>query len=374
MEAPKVEHVFDHLRRHPSAAGLSVALAAIATSVAAGAAIRRDRDPFSAHELTELGCMQEFNVIATDGVALSVCEQGPSDAELTVVFSHGFCLRKDAWHFQAADIASWFPHRVRMVFYDQRGHGSSQHSHTDGVSINQLGDDLHSVVEKTVTGGQVILVGHSMGGMSVLNYVHRYREQQPAPVAGVCLVSTAAGGLHDFGLGQVLSSTPVSWLAKSATAAPGVFNRWRGGINWLIGPMVRAASFGDLLATSPTIAKFSEMMIRDTDAETIGRFFAVLREYDHYEHVQSLNDIPTRIVCGTSDMLTAHEHSLDISQLLPHSSLALLPGVGHMSLLERSTDVSLEIAALISSVVGPAHQRLPLPGPRLHSEPTERGE
>ena len=64
-------------------------------------------------------------VTTPDGVPLAVREVGPQDAPLTVVFAHGFCLRMGAFHFQRARLAEQWGPQVRMVFYDQRGHGQS---------------------------------------------------------------------------------------------------------------------------------------------------------------------------------------------------------------------------------------------------------
>ena len=64
-------------------------------------------------------------VTTPDGVDLAVREVGPEDARLTVVFAHGFCLRMGAFHFQRARLAEQWGPQVRMVFYDQRGHGQS---------------------------------------------------------------------------------------------------------------------------------------------------------------------------------------------------------------------------------------------------------
>ena len=64
-------------------------------------------------------------VTTPDGVPLAVREVGPTDAPLTVVFAHGFCLRMGAFHFQRARLTEQWGAQVRMVFYDQRGHGQS---------------------------------------------------------------------------------------------------------------------------------------------------------------------------------------------------------------------------------------------------------
>ena len=42
-------------------------------------------------------------------------------APVTVVFSHGYCLNQDSWHFQRAALRGI----VRTVHWDQRSHGRS---------------------------------------------------------------------------------------------------------------------------------------------------------------------------------------------------------------------------------------------------------
>ena len=71
-------------------------------------------------------------VTADDGTALHVevdelDVDGPPDpagtSTVTVVFSHGFCLNQDIWHYQR----QWLRGRYRLVLWDQRGHGRSRH-------------------------------------------------------------------------------------------------------------------------------------------------------------------------------------------------------------------------------------------------------
>ena len=106
------------------------------------------------------GCV----VTTPDGVPLVVREVGPVTAPLTVVFAHGFCLRMGSFHFQRAALAEQWGEQVRMVFYDQRGHGGSGAAPVQTYTVSQLGQDLETVLQVMVPRGPVILVGHSMGG------------------------------------------------------------------------------------------------------------------------------------------------------------------------------------------------------------------
>ena len=110
---------------------------------------------------------------------------------VTVVFVHGFCLNLDCWHFQRAAYRGL----VRTVYYDQRSHGRSGRSDRAHATIDQLGRDLHRVLEEVVPDGPVVLVGHSMGGMSIVAFAEQFPELIGTRVVGIGLISTTAGGL-----------------------------------------------------------------------------------------------------------------------------------------------------------------------------------
>ena len=81
------------------------------------------------------------------------------------------------------------------MFYDQRSHGRSGRSDEEHATIDQLGHDLPRVLEEVVPEGPVVLVGHSMGGMTIMAFAEQHPELFEDRVAGVALISTTAGGL-----------------------------------------------------------------------------------------------------------------------------------------------------------------------------------
>ena len=108
------------------AAGVTAVGTAAGISVARSLRRRVTADDPYADEDFELLDADRGSVVTTpDGVPLAVREVGPEDAPLTVVFAHGFCLRMGAFHFQRARLTDQWGAQVRMVFYDQRGHGQS---------------------------------------------------------------------------------------------------------------------------------------------------------------------------------------------------------------------------------------------------------
>lgn len=105
-------------------------MTAVATIV--GASARRSmtqrtavEDPYAHEDFSRLEDDGSLVVTTPDGIPLAVREAGPGDAPLTLVFVHGFCLQMGAFHFQRTRLPDHLGPDVRMVFYDQRGHGRS---------------------------------------------------------------------------------------------------------------------------------------------------------------------------------------------------------------------------------------------------------
>ena len=98
----------------------------------------------------------------------------------TLVFCHGYALHQDTWHYQRAE----FTASHRCVFWDQRGHGRSERGATASHTIDQIGRDLYTVLAAVCPDGDVILVGHSMGGMSIMALAAEHPELFGGPEAG----------------------------------------------------------------------------------------------------------------------------------------------------------------------------------------------
>ena len=108
------------------AAGVTAVGSAVGVSVAQSLRRRISTDdPYEGEDFELLDADRSVVVTTPDGVPLAVREVGPEDAPLTVVFAHGFCLRMGAFYFQRARLTEQWGPQVRMVFYDQRGHGQS---------------------------------------------------------------------------------------------------------------------------------------------------------------------------------------------------------------------------------------------------------
>jgi pimeloyl-ACP methyl ester carboxylesterase len=104
---------------------------------------------------------QEQTAIAPDGLTISFTDNGTG--EPTLVFVHGWSCDKSYWENQI----SAFSDKYRVVTVDYGGHGNSGTERTS-FTIVSFGDDVLAVIEKLEL-DQVILIGHSMGGVVIID-------------------------------------------------------------------------------------------------------------------------------------------------------------------------------------------------------------
>ncbi|QIG41809.1 alpha/beta hydrolase [Nocardioides anomalus] len=293
-----------------------------------------------------------LTVVAEDGVPLHVevdeLEHGAASSPLTVVFCHGYALNLDCWHFQRAAYRGL----VRAVYYDQRSHGRSGRSPDGHATIDQLGRDLQTVLDHVVPDGPVVLVGHSMGGMTVVAYAEQHPEAFGDRVVGVGLISTTAGGLDPSRvllpllpakLGGELANRTIRTLARRHQLVDGARRAGRS--------VARVATdlfaFGDEVPAA--YVDFVDHMLSSTPFEVVAEFFPSFRSLDKFDAVEVMGRVPTTIICGTSDRLTSIGHSRKLHARIQGSTLLECEGAGHLVLLERHGQVNAALDQLLSA-------------------------
>ncbi|WP_390176194.1 alpha/beta fold hydrolase [Mycobacterium asiaticum] len=303
-------------------------------------------DPWAGEDFERLDSDRDYVVTTSDGVPLVVREAGPEDAPLTVVFAHGFCLRMGAFHFQRIRLAEVFGPQVRMVFYDQRGHGESGEGEPESYTLTQLGGDLESVLRVAAPRGPIVLVGHSMGGMTVLSHARQFPEHYGRRIVGAALISSAAEGVTRSPLGAFLRNPALEAVRFAAKSAPNLVHRGRNVSRSLIGPILRAASYSDL-QVSRSLDAFSQRMMNGTPIATLVGFLRALETHDETAGLWTLLRIPTLIACGDHDLLTPDEYSRLMAASLPRSELVIVTGASHLALLDKPDAINDGLIRLI---------------------------
>ncbi|RVX47142.1 pimeloyl-ACP methyl ester carboxylesterase [Nonomuraea polychroma] len=332
------------------AASAGVAAAALAKRYAVGR-IRLRPDTEANEPFGELRG-RERTLITSDGVALHVEIDGPEDAPLTIVFCHGYCLNLESWHYQRKDLRE----NYRIVLWDQRSHGRSQRADADDSMIDRLGADLAEVIEEFVP-GPCVLVGHSMGGMTIMALADHHPELFGDKIRAVSLIATSAGKLAELTLGlPAMFSKVVHKVAPSTVSMLGkrgsLVDRTRSVGSDIAFLITRYMGFGDSRNISPTVVDFAESMIRATPTEVFADFYPALMNHDKLSALHVLDPVPTAIMVGDRDWLTPPDHSKAIAAALPKAQLTEVPDTSHLIQLERPGVVNDALRDLVKRVEG----------------------
>lgn len=292
-----------------------------------------------------------ITVIADDGTPLHAevdeVERPGGDGSVTLVFCHGYALNLDCWHFQRAGARG----RVRAVFYDQRSHGRSGESPREFATIEQLGSDLRRVIDDLTRDDPVILVGHSLGGMTVLSLAERHPELFGTKIVGAALISTTAGGLDigrilfpiiPAGLGDGVTGRVVRTLSRGSV----LVERFRDIGHDIATVITDTYAFGGDVPAS--YVEFVYQMLDDTPFSVVADFFPAFAGLDKWVHLEPFSRVPTAIMCGTKDKITGIGHSRKLHSHIHGSDLLECVGAGHLVIMESHDEVNTELDSLVS--------------------------
>ena len=120
------------------------------------------------------------------------------DVVPTVVFSHGYTLSLRSWVFQRRALTAA---GYRVVVWDQRGHGRSGTGSKESANIDQLGRDLARVIAEAAPEGPLVLVGHSMGGMTMMSLAVDHHALIRERVVAAAFIATSPGSLDEVSWG-----------------------------------------------------------------------------------------------------------------------------------------------------------------------------
>ncbi len=227
-----------------------------------------------------------------------------------VVFIHGAGGSRLIWGNQLADLAAV----ARPLAVDLPGHGRS-----GAAGRQSIGDYADVVIGflQALALPLAVLVGHSMGGGITLTVA----LQRPDLLAGLVLVGTG------------------SRLRVAPAILDGIQTDFAAAVN-----LVGQFAFGPG-AAEKAVRLSEEAMTRTGPATLHGDFMAC----DKFDVTNRLAEIglPTLVLCGAEDKLTPPKFSAFLGQHIAGAQVQIIPGAGHMVMLEQPQAVGQAIIQLL---------------------------
>lgn len=270
-------------------------------------------------------------LVTPSGARLHVERNGPAEAPVLILV-HGWGLGAGIWWEARRQLAG----RFQVVSYDLPGLGKSTQP-TDGrYSLERFAEDLRAVVEQAAP-RKVILVGHSIGGMTVQTFCRRYPDLLNTQVMGVVLENTTdVDPTHTTILGEALHALepvlkplmhldiwlqPLAWLMN-----------WQ---SYLSGSTHLAMRFGGF-GSRPTKAQLNQVALaatRNSPAVQAKGNLAMMNWSGVADDLPRLR-VPALVFIGGHDIVTVPAAGAEIARRLPQARPLPVAAAGHLGLME----------------------------------------
>jgi pimeloyl-ACP methyl ester carboxylesterase len=245
------------------------------------------------------------------------------------------------WHPQWAGLAG----RFRCVLVDLRGHGRS--GSAADLSLRAMAGDVGAALDAAGSGPAVV-IGHSMGAMAVIALAGERPEVFGPRVAGVVLIGAAAGDLLRGAIGgfsALLRPASVPQAVRRLDRLRRHLVASRADVAALVARLTQFGPDPPRSAVEHVVALAARAPARVWSDGLSGLLAADLRPALGEVHV------PALVVVGDHDRITPVTGAEALAARLPDARLEVIPGAGHVPMLERPRDVNALLAAFADQVL-----------------------
>jgi pimeloyl-ACP methyl ester carboxylesterase len=299
-----------------------------------------------------------------DGALLNVEMEGAAEGPI-LLFTHGWGLSARIWAEARADLGS----RFGLAFWDLPGLGRSGRP-TIGYSLDGFAEDLHAVIDSLPEDRPVILVGHSIGGMTVQTFCAHHPALLNSRVAAIVLENTTyTNPLETMIFSRVFK--PLQPVIELALRLDMVFSpliwvmNWQAWLSGATHVAVRVAGFG-CRPTREQLDRTARAITKNSPAVQARGTLAML----HWSVTDSLPriDVPALVFVGGRDLITKDHAGETIVAALPQARLVRVEEAGHMGPVERAAFYNEQIGDF-AEFVRLLRSRLPAPSRRSFLSP-----
>ena len=210
-------------------------------------------------------------------------------------------------------------HDQRIFTVDLPGHGKST-----GLGHQTIEDYSGEIIEflKALKLNAAILIGHSMGGAISLKAALQF----PKRVLGLGLVGSGAR--------LRVNSTLLHSASNPATFAEST-------------RLVTDLSFSP--NANPRLKELAMQRMTETRPSVLYGDFLACDAFDVRNRLSTIS-VPTLILCGAEDKMTPVKNSVYLRDNIPGARMEILPGAGHMLMLEQPDRVAELLADFLNSI------------------------
>lgn len=285
-----------------------------------------------------------------DGTVLNVEFYGPVDAP-PVVLTHGWGADGTEWYHLKKALAR----KYRLIVWDLPGLGRSTAPATRDFSLEKMARDLEAVLQ--LAGPRpAVLLGHSIGGMTILTFCKLFPEALTSRVSGLVLV-------HTTYTNPLYTKVP-TWLMPAIqkpvleplcylTIALSPVIRLMNVLSYLNGS-AHWANHRDVFAGTETRGEleFVTRYVVKASPAVIARGTLGMFGYDATEVLAAVT-VPTLVIAAEGDTTTIPEASERIAAGVPGARLVTLSPARHMGLIERHDEFFLAVSGFCEQVAHP---------------------
>jgi len=230
----------------------------------------------------------------------------------TLVLLHGAGFDHSTWALHSR----WFAHHGYGVLApDLPGHGRSA-----GAPLATIADmaDWTAALLDAAGATSARLVGHSMGSLIALETAARH----PARVSALGLIGTAAT--------MTVGPDLLTAAAANDHSAVDMVSIWGLGFQ---------AELGGSLAPGLWMHSGAQRVLEQCRPGVLFNDLSACNAYQNALAAAARITVPTTLVLGERDMMTPAKAGKALAAALPNSRTVVLPGAGHMMMVERPDEL-----------------------------------
>ncbi len=244
---------------------------------------------------------------------------------------------------QPAKVVNLFPNGYPRNGIDHTSRQDGTEVRIGSAVTFRMARDLQDVLE-ALDLQDAILVGHSMGGMVAMEYaVSLATPKLDDRVTALAFTSTSADPLVRIPGLDVLTTAVVS-VAESALRLSSKRGRHiipKGDLSY----WSTRLAFGR--SPDPAHVCLTERLVRSVPPAWAAELVSSLIKFDMAGKLDTIS-MPTYILVGSADVLTPPYYARRIASRITGAQLHVLPGCGHMSMLERPIELAGMLRATAS--------------------------